>query len=248
MIGGNVSLYNASGGNDIDPTPVVAVLGVIDDLERRPPGMGFAAGSTLVLLGDTRPARLAARPRRWRIRWAVSATATTAGRCPRSTSPPTPACWPCWSARVRGGRAHLRPRRLGRRAGARPGRDARCVRGWAASSTASAITPSCSRSPRRGWCSGTEHPDEVLARAQAAGVPARASSGRRAATAWWSPGSSTWPSPMPSTRGAARCPARWARPSPTETPHGAFTPVQLRRRSRPTQALHRCHRVGPRPP
>ena len=30
VIGGNVSLYNASAGNDIDPTPVVAVLGVID--------------------------------------------------------------------------------------------------------------------------------------------------------------------------------------------------------------------------
>ncbi len=32
VIGGNVSLYNASAGNDIDPTPVVAVLGVIDRL------------------------------------------------------------------------------------------------------------------------------------------------------------------------------------------------------------------------
>ena len=53
VIGGNVSLYNASGGNDIDPTPVVAVLGVVDHLERRPPGMGFTPGSTLVLLGDT---------------------------------------------------------------------------------------------------------------------------------------------------------------------------------------------------
>ncbi len=53
VIGGNVSLYNASAGNDIDPTPVVAVLGVIDRLERRPPGMAFIEGSSLVLLGDT---------------------------------------------------------------------------------------------------------------------------------------------------------------------------------------------------
>jgi phosphoribosylformylglycinamidine (FGAM) synthase-like enzyme len=53
VIGGNVSLYNASAGIDIDPTPVVAVLGIIDHLERRPPGMAFTAGSTLVLLGDT---------------------------------------------------------------------------------------------------------------------------------------------------------------------------------------------------
>jgi phosphoribosylformylglycinamidine synthase len=51
VIGGNVSLYNASAGTDIDPTPVVAVLGVIDDLVRRPPGPLFVAGTALVLLG-----------------------------------------------------------------------------------------------------------------------------------------------------------------------------------------------------
>jgi phosphoribosylformylglycinamidine synthase subunit PurL len=56
VIGGNVSLYNASAGTDIDPTPVVAVLGVIDHLERRPPGMALTPGSSLVLLGDTDPA------------------------------------------------------------------------------------------------------------------------------------------------------------------------------------------------
>ena len=53
VIGGNVSLYNESGGTDIDPTPVVAVLGVIDDLARRPPGAVFVAGTALVLLGAT---------------------------------------------------------------------------------------------------------------------------------------------------------------------------------------------------
>jgi len=53
VIGGNVSLYNESGGVDIDPTPVVAVLGVIDDLARRPPDSGFRADSCLVLLGPT---------------------------------------------------------------------------------------------------------------------------------------------------------------------------------------------------
>jgi phosphoribosylformylglycinamidine synthase len=53
VIGGNVSLYNASAGTDIDPTPVVAVLGVIDHLERRPPGMALVDGSSLVLLGET---------------------------------------------------------------------------------------------------------------------------------------------------------------------------------------------------
>jgi phosphoribosylformylglycinamidine synthase len=51
VVGGNVSLYNESGGADIDPTPVVAVLGVIDRLERRPPLPAFSGGSAIVLLG-----------------------------------------------------------------------------------------------------------------------------------------------------------------------------------------------------
>src|SRR5439155_10542633 len=38
VVGGNVSLYNESRGRDIDPTPVVGMVGLIDDLERRPPG------------------------------------------------------------------------------------------------------------------------------------------------------------------------------------------------------------------
>jgi phosphoribosylformylglycinamidine synthase subunit PurL len=51
VVGGNVSLYNESAGADIDPTPTIAVLGVIDDLLRRPPGVRLVAGSTVMLLG-----------------------------------------------------------------------------------------------------------------------------------------------------------------------------------------------------
>src|SRR5206468_2981099 len=51
VVGGNVSLYNESRGRDIDPTPVVGVLGVIDRLERRPPDLGLVPGGVLVLLG-----------------------------------------------------------------------------------------------------------------------------------------------------------------------------------------------------
>jgi phosphoribosylformylglycinamidine synthase len=51
VIGGNVSLYNESGGADIEPTPVVAVLGLIDDLVRRPPGVTLADGGELLMLG-----------------------------------------------------------------------------------------------------------------------------------------------------------------------------------------------------
>src|SRR5438105_10700127 len=53
VVGGNVSLYNESRGRDIDPTPVVGVLGLIDRLDRRPPGLHLEAGGSLWLLGPT---------------------------------------------------------------------------------------------------------------------------------------------------------------------------------------------------
>jgi phosphoribosylformylglycinamidine synthase len=51
VVGGNVSLYNESSGADISPTPVVAALGVIDNLVTRPPGMALREGGSIVLLG-----------------------------------------------------------------------------------------------------------------------------------------------------------------------------------------------------
>ena len=51
VIGGNVSLYNESHGRDILPTPVVGTLGLVDRLERRPPGIGLVAGSVILLVG-----------------------------------------------------------------------------------------------------------------------------------------------------------------------------------------------------
>jgi phosphoribosylformylglycinamidine synthase len=51
VIGGNVSLYNESGGSDIDPTPVIGLLGVIDELVAPPPGWGWREGDTVVLVG-----------------------------------------------------------------------------------------------------------------------------------------------------------------------------------------------------
>ena len=55
VIGGNVSLYNESQGTDIDPTPVVGMLGVIDALDRRPPGVGLVEQGRLMLIGVTQP-------------------------------------------------------------------------------------------------------------------------------------------------------------------------------------------------
>ena len=55
VTGGNVSFYNQTGTTAILPTPVVGVLGVIDDVKRRiPTGLGTEPGETLILLGDTR--------------------------------------------------------------------------------------------------------------------------------------------------------------------------------------------------
>jgi phosphoribosylformylglycinamidine synthase len=51
VVGGNVSLYNESGGRDIDPTPVVGTLGLVDRLERRPPGPVLVDGSHILLVG-----------------------------------------------------------------------------------------------------------------------------------------------------------------------------------------------------
>jgi phosphoribosylformylglycinamidine synthase len=51
VVGGNVSLYNESAGRDIDPTPVIGMVGLIDRLTRRPPGVGLVDGGVLVLLG-----------------------------------------------------------------------------------------------------------------------------------------------------------------------------------------------------
>ncbi|MGC5255563.1 phosphoribosylformylglycinamidine synthase subunit PurL [Gordonia sp. DT218] len=54
VTGGNVSFYNQTGSTPILPTPVVGVLGVIDDVHRRiPTGFGTEPGETLILLGST---------------------------------------------------------------------------------------------------------------------------------------------------------------------------------------------------
>ncbi|MDQ3628369.1 MAG: phosphoribosylformylglycinamidine synthase subunit PurL [Actinomycetota bacterium] len=54
VTGGNVSLYNQTGGTAIVPTPVVGVLGVLDDVARRIPSGFGVAGNRVLLLGTTR--------------------------------------------------------------------------------------------------------------------------------------------------------------------------------------------------
>jgi phosphoribosylformylglycinamidine synthase len=75
VIGGNVSLYNESRGADIDPTPVVVVLGLIDSLTTRPPGIHLVEGGSLVLLGRTEPTLGGSR-------WALACREHRGGRLP----------------------------------------------------------------------------------------------------------------------------------------------------------------------
>jgi phosphoribosylformylglycinamidine synthase len=53
VTGGNVSFYNQTADAPINPTPVIGVLGVIDDVTRRTP-MAPRGGQVLLLLGETR--------------------------------------------------------------------------------------------------------------------------------------------------------------------------------------------------
>jgi phosphoribosylformylglycinamidine synthase len=55
VTGGNVSLYNQTGDVPINPTPVIGVLGVHEDVRKRIPSGWRAAGETVLLLGETKP-------------------------------------------------------------------------------------------------------------------------------------------------------------------------------------------------
>ncbi|WP_428278675.1 phosphoribosylformylglycinamidine synthase subunit PurL [Candidatus Palauibacter sp.] len=54
VTGGNVSLYNETGGQPVYPTPVIGMLGVIEDLERRVPSAFRREGDEIWIAGTTR--------------------------------------------------------------------------------------------------------------------------------------------------------------------------------------------------
>ncbi len=83
VIGGNVSLYNESAGVDIEPTPVIGALGLVERLAARPPGIGWTEGSSVILLdgagigdGSERPLPLGG------SRWAVEVRGRRGGVLP----------------------------------------------------------------------------------------------------------------------------------------------------------------------
>ena len=92
VIGGNVSLYNESGGADIDPTPVLGVLGLVDAV-RAPPARDRAGRTGTPSCCWTAPARRRAGAGRSRSAGPAgppSGATTAPGRCRPSTSPRTP--------------------------------------------------------------------------------------------------------------------------------------------------------------
>ena len=53
VVGGNVSLYNEANGRNIEPTPVLTTLGLLQDLKRVPPTKSYLPDQELVLVGRT---------------------------------------------------------------------------------------------------------------------------------------------------------------------------------------------------
>ena len=171
IIGGNVSFYNESGGSDIDPTPVLGVLGLVDALHAPPPGLAWSAGDTRRAaraadgggrllppggdaLGHRTPGpphgagplrRLRRARRRLCLRHGPGRRAGGRRRARRRSCTPSMTCragdWPCAGRDGRRGGNGVHARRRARRPSSSPS----CPR---ASSWRRAIPTSCAAGPR----------------------------------------------------------------------------------------------------
>jgi len=65
VVGGNVSLYNEARGTDIDPTPVVGTLGLVERLAPGTPTPALGDASRVVLLGPRGPGAVSLGGSRW---------------------------------------------------------------------------------------------------------------------------------------------------------------------------------------
>ncbi len=177
VIGGNVSLYNESGGADIDPTPVLGTLGLVDRLAARPPGVGWREGSSLVLLGTRRSAGPDGPHPLAGSRWAAERRGVRTGALPPLDPGAHRRLVDLVAAVVGEGVAGGRPLLSGvhdvsggglavtlaeMAVGAGSG-----ARVWGLSGGAELFTELPSR-----MVAATEHPEELCARAVSAGVPA----------------------------------------------------------------------------
>ena len=130
VIGGNVSLYNESGGADIDPTPVLGVLGLVDAVHAPPARAGLVGGRHR--RAGRRPGGRRRDPSRWTgTRWATERRDHRTGRVPPvDFAAHAAACaFVAGAGRRAGGRRDdgaagaRRARRVRRRPGRRAGRD-----------------------------------------------------------------------------------------------------------------------------
>ena len=116
VVGGNVSFYNESRGRDIDPTPVVGVVGLIDELDAVPPAPALHDGDAHRACSVTpRPSSAA--------RSGPRCTACATARRPRPTSTSRPRCTISSRGLVARARGRRRARLLRRRARGRARRD-----------------------------------------------------------------------------------------------------------------------------
>ena len=226
VVGGNVSFYNESRGRDIDPTPVVGVVGLIDELTAVPPGPALRDGDAIVLLGHTR-AELGG------SEWARSARPRAAGsrRRPTSTSRSrcTTSCATLVAERVVAGVHDV----LRRRARGRAGRDG--DRRRRAASTLVARPPSSL--PALAWFS------ESTSRVVRRGRP------RRASTTWSTraPRPPACPPQRLGTAGGDRLVADGRlrrRRSPTPPPRLARRPPAVARAATPAPCNLTLRRIG----
>ncbi|MDG2113612.1 MAG: AIR synthase related protein, partial [Actinomycetota bacterium] len=65
VVGGNVSLYNETNGENIAPTPVVGLLGMHEDMREVPPGLAWSDGHDVLLLGREAAADASMGGSRW---------------------------------------------------------------------------------------------------------------------------------------------------------------------------------------
>ena len=225
VIGGNVSLYNESLGVDIDPTPVIGVLGphrpAGGPAPRGGPGRGRRAGAARrQRRGHHRPAgpTVAGRARAG----PSSAGATATAPCPPSTSPATRGWstssrglvaerrWPAATALV-GGIHDVSGGGLGVALAEMAVRSGRRRAGWPAWPT----TTSCSPRRRRGWwCAPPDGRADVAGGRGRRGVPGarrgrrRPHGGRGTGRSRRGPGHRAWRGrlPVPARRAGARSP------------------------------------------
>ena len=178
VIGGNVSLYNESFGRDIDPTPVIGALGLIEHLAARPPGVTLVEGGTPGPAGRQRGHVGRPAPAAFAGGFALGRPAPPPPQrhaCPPSTSPGTPdwsTSWPAWwprgwPAEGRWSRASTTYRAA---ASGSPWPNWRSARASGCRSREWPTTTSSSPRRRRGWWSAPRTRTHCSSRAADAGV------------------------------------------------------------------------------